>query len=210
MKRLTIMLLLIPVAAALLSCSASEDNGTAENAEIVYTSVSVCWFDRFADTLEKLEERSTVIARVTVLEGPRETRIGDAGTAVGYTITPVTIDILYKGDGKVTEGSTCVIREYYVKAYKQEQPGKVFITTYECYLPMIPKEQYILFLVPANEAGDYTTCSLYMGKYVYNETILSAFQVADLSEEELQILSDGIDCRIYWEVAQRVKDKYMR
>ena len=174
-----------------------------------YSSPEISWTSEARiDTLEQLESKAAVIAKVTVFPGSRQT-LSDVGS-LGHTITPVRIDILYKKDEKAKERGTVHIFEYYSKTYTL---NKIYVMTMDDYMPMVPGEQYILFLIRAShreDGGEYETISIKMGKYSYSDKIKNASKVTDLSKEDMEILYDAFKDFLYWNVAQSVKEKYIR
>lgn len=162
--------------------------------------------------LSGMEEKSDMVVKVTVLEGAVEIRANEPDLKQGITpdshfLTPVRIEAIYKNDNKGYKvGDIINIEEYYATAPSPTDENVIVIFSSGFYVPMVTGEQYILFLAKPQFDGDYLISYTDLGKYLYNETVKNAENIAELSNKELEV--GDVDIDDYYSIAAEVMEKY--
>jgi hypothetical protein len=140
-------------------------------------------------SLEELEERSAVIAEVTVSGKGKEDE-----NDLPYTYTPVIITKVYKGN--VSCGEEIEVREFY-RYYRT--PIGLYMETIEDYLPMEKNGKYLLFLTET-PSGTLSVAGIYYGKFVWPTP-----SKATRSAKSLEIFATDND---YLDILDAVVDNY--
>ncbi len=165
--------------------------------------------------LDEIETASDLVVKVTALDSEElcfnQPDIDNGVFPMGYVLTSVRIDAVYKSNDVVKVGDVLKIEEYYTTSLNPENNATI-INSYGFYCPMVKEHQYILFLQKPQNTGDYEIVRFDLGKYAINDAISTSDDIRKLSCEELEIYSQ--DNRIqripseYFDIAEQVKKKY--
>jgi hypothetical protein len=202
------------------SSSQTETTPVTQMSTSTHYSYSHASYAYKVGNLIRLEGYSTVIVLVTAQNGSKEITsshtptpdISSGRRPDAYHITPVKVDKVYKTDGKIVEGDTISIEEYY-STLSDPKTGYHFTFIQTFPLPMIPGKQYMLFLMAPEFDGDYSMVRGDMGKYVYSSTTRNATDIKQLSADDLEIGREADGAYVpqeYYDLAAEVIAKYMR
>jgi len=164
------------------------------------------------DTLGELETRSAAIVKVKMLAAKQYLEQGRqqplTGPPLGYTLSTVLIENVYKSDGLIQQGDQKTIIEYYVTW--QDKPSGNAVITSEGAIPMVVGEEYILFLHKTlDPGGDYNFFGVVYGKYRISDQIKGTTSLEALTKEQLEFPEDAKQNPRLWALAQDVKQKYI-
>ncbi len=162
-------------------------------------------------SLSELEAKAAVIVRVRMLG---HTQLLESeqqpvtGPPLGYTVSTVLVEKVYKSDGVVQEGESTKIIEYYV-SWQDGSTGTVHVLSSGT-VPMVLGAEYILFLHKTSDPGaQYNFFGEVFGKYVVSEKTKTATSVDSLSKEDLEIPWSKDVEPDFWKLAAEVKRKYI-
>lgn len=129
----------------------------------------------YINSLEELEERSTIIVEATVTGKGRP----DEGD-FPFTYTPVKVSKVHKGN--VSPGEEIEVTEFYRNI---RTPFGLYTQTIESYLPMKNGGKYLLFLYEEDN-GLLTVVNVYIGKFVWPLPGKSAYTAKNLEIYRLE------------------------
>lgn len=158
--------------------------------------------------LDDLEQNCDIIVRARVLDGAEERKTidkADSEAIFGYTITPIEIIDVYRGDIKI-KTKLKITEEYWTRKYPN---GKKQIVAIENYKPCKQNNEYIFFLkkyINGDCKGMYFPLGVEKGKYLVNNIIRRDTDINSLENDDMEIGSfNGND---YKKILSEVINKY--
>jgi hypothetical protein len=164
------------------------------------------------DSLSEVQAKAAAVVRVRMLEHTpllepdRQRPV--TGPPLGYTVSPVLVENVYKSDGTIQEGDHTKIIEYYV-TWQDHSTGAVRVES-SATVPMVVGAEYILFLHKTSDpGGQYNFFGDVYGKYRVSEKIKAATSVDSLTREDLEVPWNKDVEPGFWKLAAEVKQKYI-
>lgn len=217
----------------LCSCSAPQKNpksktvlnevtmGTSEKVRVELNESNREVYNKAASyavtykSLDEIEAASDLVVKVTALDSEElcfnQPDIKNGVFPMGYVLTSVSIDAVYKSNEVVETGDVVKIEEYYTTALNSEN-NTTLVYSYGFYNPMLKNHQYILFLKSPQNSGDYEIVRFDLGKYAVNDTISTTNDIRKLNCAELEVsIQENSSQQIppeYFDIAEQVREKY--
>ena len=171
---------------------------------------------KLAKDISELEGYTDAIVIATVSEAKaRPESVRDECV----TLTDILIDEIIMNDGKLSEGGTVTLIEYYrTEPYPEDESVKRIIST-DATLPLKTGSQYLLFLrkAPAEqEYGEYAIALGWQGKYPITQALrnkeIHEITTGDLEwrKENEYAIGKDIEGKVTIMLAKQVIEKYIR
>ncbi|AIQ11608.1 hypothetical protein [Paenibacillus durus] len=138
----------------------------------------------FANAVDA-EAQSDAVVRVIATDDSKNVIENFNWGPTGRTETKVTVKKVYKGSSKKDIGSEIVVFE---PSYVLEDSKGSTRINYEGYVPMVPGEEYILYLVYSDRLGGYWINALEQGKFnvTGNDKAEAKLQESDQQYDKLK------------------------